>query len=626
MKPNYYINTTDMIKIVTYYFLFVSVQIFAKDYDAIIQNYKTKINVAIENSNNYTVDVDATRYKPKSNDITEFGEFNYIVIGAGTTGAVVANGLSEQTHKKVLVLEAGKGSDISTDVPLLVYQAQLSDFNWGFHSTPQKNGCLGMKNQACPCPRGRGVGGTSLINGMIYSRANPKDFDRLARDVRNSAWSYSNVLRYFKKGENFTHTNPAAPYAPCYHGKKGYLNVENLNIDNPRSEAFVRAHLELGFKKTDYNSLNELGVSLIQSTIKGGKRADTGTTFILPIKNRKNLMVSMESYVVKIEIHPKTKIAKSVLFSRHGTLYRAKAKNEIILSAGAFQSPQILQLSGVGRKMDLSKFNIPVISELDVGRNLKDQNSIFLSITHNTTDPDIDLNSALKDFVHGRGILTTSNFEGVSFYDSKHKNYPDIELFLIPFAKSPIPNLNNKVVNYTDATLKDLSAGNAKTFSILATDLDPKSLGSVTLKSNSPFDYPLVDPNVLSNPADLEMLYKIIQFTRKIVKTEAFKKINATLLVPKLKACEKYKLDSKGYWYCNFRQLNHPSYHPLGTCAMGKDPKKGAVVDSKLRVFGVKKLRVADASVFPFNLRSHLVANCVLVGQIVSDFIKKVNF
>ncbi|CAH0557965.1 unnamed protein product [Brassicogethes aeneus] len=584
-----------------------------------VSDYEVLINKAIEEANSYTLDTDASRYKPKSEDIHDFGDFDYIILGGGTTGCVIANRLSEIQTSKVLILEAGQISNsVKTEIPSLYSQAGVSDFNWGFYSTPQKYGCQGFVNKSCPCPRGRGAGGTSLIHGLINSRANKIDFDRLAA-LGSSDWSYSNVLKYYKKSETLTQTNPLATIYPKYHGYNGPWSVENLNIENPRTTAFIGGNLELKSKKTDYNSAYEDGVSRLQVSKKDGKRADTATSYLVPILNRSNLVVSVESFVLKIEIDPETKCAQSVLFTKNGTVFRANAKREVILSAGAFNSPQILQLSGVGRRSELSKFNISVVSDLGAGENLIDHAVISLTLTHNTTDPEANLTKSIEDFLDNKGVLASTGAEGVVFFGK----YPEIKLVNLASVPSPVPNVNLKVSRYSPSTLLDLALSNPKkSFGFLANVLATRSVGSVTLKSNSPYDYPLINSNVLSNAQDLENLYRLVEKVRSLTETNAFKKIDAKLVTPKLSACKGSEFDSKDYWFCVFKELAFPAYHPMGTCAMGKNPKKGAVVDPKLRVFGVKKLRVADASVFPFPIRAHPAANCVMLGEMVSDFVK----
>ncbi|CAH0564422.1 unnamed protein product [Brassicogethes aeneus] len=599
----------------------IIVECFGKNMDVLIDYYEREINNIVENAKKFTPDKNAGRYRPKSDEVQDYGSFDYIVIGAGTAGCVIANRLSEIEDVHILLLEAGKKSSVINEMPALYGLASSSDYNWGFYSTPQKYGCQGFTNHSCACPRGRGVGGTSLINFIMYSRANENDFKKIARKTKSVDWEYINVLEYFKKSENFTKTNSKAIYYPYFHGENGYWSVENSESGNLRNELFLKANLELGNKITDYNSRAEVGVSYTQTNKKQGRRADTGSAFIEPIIKRKNFKVSQESYVIKIEFDPATKAATSVLFTKKGILYRATSRREIILSAGAYHSPQILQLSGIGKSEELKKLNIPIISDLSVGNNLRDHLVMPITISHNMTDPKLDLRTALRQYIDHKGVLAGNDAEILGFYDTNKGKYPDYELVMTPQSPNPIEGVSS--LKYSTDVLEDMSNIPDQIFAIASTLQNTKSVGSVKLQSNSPYNYPEIDLNILSNEQDFERLYRMMKQIQILTQTEAFKKINATIVPLKLRDCVKYEYDSKEYWYCIFRKIAFCGYHPVGTCAMGRNPKKGAVVDPKLRVFGVQNLRVADASIYPYPLRAHNAANCVLVGEIASDFIKE---
>ncbi|CAH0555556.1 unnamed protein product [Brassicogethes aeneus] len=610
------------------YFMLILKYVSGQDLNEVIQDYKNKINKAFEDAKKYKFDTDAYKYKPNNSDeIKEFGDFDYIIIGGGTTGSVIANRLSETKNIRVLLLEAGGEPNVLTEIPIFCNEAPLTDANWGYYTTPQKAGCQGYINRACPAARGRGPGGTSLINNAIYSRANPKDFDRIA-NLTIPDWAYDNILKYFKKSENFTNINPIATVDLDFHGKNGLWNIETVDLQvmrNPKIDNFMKANLEYGLNNTDYSSDIEEGLSYIQVTKNHGKRADTGSAFLNPIANRSNLVVSLESFVIKIEIDTETKEATGVLFTKNGFLYRAKARSEIILSAGTYNSPQILQLSGIGRLSELNRLKIPVISNLRVGENLIDHPLFFIYITQNTTDPDLDLDTAIRNYLLDKGLFTSCGSDGVVFCSTNFDDYPDLEYIVQPNIKRPLPSLFSRFLKPTSQTSKDLkrSFSEGKSFKIAGVLLDPKSKGTIKLKSNSPYDYPLINPNLLTENEDLEKMYYLVNLVKNLTKTEAFRKIDAKVVTQNFKACNGHKKDSKKHWLCIIKQLTITIFHPMGTCAMGGSAESGAVVDGRLKVFGVKNLRVADASVFPFPVRAHLVANCVLIGEVVSDFIKK---
>ncbi|CAH0557969.1 unnamed protein product [Brassicogethes aeneus] len=585
----------------------------------LVEEYEDRISKAIKDTDTYTLDTDAYRYKPKSNEIKYFGEFDYIVIGAGTAGSVVASRLSETPSKRVLLLEAGKAPSTVTEVPQLAGQAAFSDYNWGFYSTPQKQACQGYKDNRCAFARGRGAGGSSLISYSVYSRFSFYDMQRLS-----NLTGYEWTIDCYKKSENFTQTNADAIIEQSAHGTTGPWHVENAQTNNVRSDAFRDANEECGQPLRDYNTVfHEVGVDNLQLNKKHGKRADTFTDFVMPVMDRSNLNVSLESYVVRVEIDAESKSADSVLFTKNNVLYRVKATKEIIVSGGTVNSPQILQLSGVGRPALLNKFNISVVQDLAVGENLRDHVALVITMSHNVTDEGVDLKTAVEEFLDNKGVLTAASVDWVAFYDSTRGEYPDMELVIMPNLPTPVPEMDAKLFNFAKEAMADMIASTPpKVFRFLAILLDTESVGSVSLQSDSPFDYPLINNNILSETEDLEKLYTLINIVRNLTRTEGFKRIDAKLVTPKLSACKGSEFDSKDYWLCVFRQFGLPGYHCVGSCPLGKDPKKGAVVDPQFKVHGVEKLRVADCSVLPFLIRAHTAATCIMVGEMVSDFIK----
>lgn len=428
-----------------------------------------------------------------------------------------------------------------------------------------------------------------------------------------------------------TQTNEKTKINWPYHGKGGPLNVQNPTFVNNKVEAFIQANIQLGYNLTDYNSPSGLGVSYMQIMNKFGKRSDTGSSFVIPNLNRDNLDVSTESYVTKIEINSQTKVAESVLFTKNGKLYRATARKEIILSAGAIASPQILMLSGVGRSEELSKFNIPVVSDLATGENLRDHLLLPMFVSYFDLEPIVSLKTAVQEYLRGTGILTSCGpIDGIAFYDSTGQNaeYPDVEMFVLPniLSMSAIMDLPSilKVFNFKPTTLLEIGTVlKSKFFMLLSNVLDTKSVGSVTLRSDSPYDYPKIDPNILSNKQDVDKIIQLVKIGRRLSETPAFKKYKYKLSPPTLAACIGYEYGSDDYWRCSVEQISFPTYHSVGTCQMGKSSKSGAVVSPELKVFGVEQLRVADASVLPFPPKGHIEPNVVAIGEIVSDMIKK---
>ncbi|XP_023014363.2 glucose dehydrogenase [FAD, quinone] [Leptinotarsa decemlineata] len=586
------------------------------------------IETEIEKANNFVLPTDARIYEPTSNDtsIEDFGEYDFVIVGAGPTGTVIANRLSEVESWNILLLEAGAFGNDFTDIPAYGSTVASSSFNWGYMSIPQKTACLAGRNQSCSLPKGRGVGGSSLLNGLVYSRGHPLDYDKWA-ELGNPGWSFEEVLPYFKKSEDFRHSDKEAPVDFSYHGTGGYHAVEYNMPRSTQLNEFLEANRELGYNITDYNSLWEIGASPTQLNTKNGKRADCGTAFIKPILSRKNLEVMTNSYATKL--HFEGNKCVGVYFSHNKKIYEARVRKEAILSAGALGSPQLLMLSGVGPKQHLQDVGIPLVQDLEVGSVLR-QHSMYYGLTFssNLSAPARPFKDYIDEYLNGYGPLTSNGpNSGVGFYQTpleKTPNYPDLELMFFP-ANSTATNLKwlSSLNQETyEATWKHTDV--TSSFLIYPANLHQYSVGSVRLGSSSPYEYPVVDTNYLSDPDDhdINVLYEGIKLSLALIETKPFRRINATLQVKPLPACKEFEAFSKDYWFCTLRHLTFDVFHPMSTCQMGPDPKKGAVVNHLAKVHGLMNVRVADASIFPFTISGHTSAPCVMIGEKVSDLIK----
>lgn len=480
-----------------------------------------------------------------------------------------------------------------------------------------------MENQECAYPRGRGLGGSSIINSLMYVRGNKEDYDRWYRQG-NSGWSFKDVLPYFIKSENSQIDGDEG-----YHGVGGYLNVEYHKPDNSQLEAFIEANLELGRKIIDYNGKQQLGVSKTQLNTVNGRRDSTGKAFLKLAMDRPNLEILTHSLVTKILINSRTRTAYGVVFSHKGQLLVAKAKKEVILSAGSIGSPQLLMLSGIGPRNHLQNLNISLIKSLPVGNNFQDHPAYYaLNFVTNYTEPTTTLAENVKEYLNGYGPLTVSgNREAVGFFQTKlakTPGLPDLELIMVP--SNITTSYLQKAYHYTGVSYNSVwgSVNVSNTFTLMVVVLHPKSRGDVRLKSKNPYDYPLINPRYLSDPEgeDIETIYEGIKLALEIVNTNAFKKLNASLIYAPLPVCQDHEYLSREYWYCQLRQLTFHVYHPVGTCKMGPNPAKGAVVNHELKVHGIKSLRVADASIIPDAISGHTNAASIMIGEKVSDMIK----
>ncbi|KAK5648254.1 hypothetical protein RI129_003146 [Pyrocoelia pectoralis] len=560
----------------------------------------------------------AYQYIPKSKEYSKYGTYDHIIVGAGSAGSVIANRLTEDGFRNILLLEAGEDSNNFTDIPAMQIYLIGTEHNWGYRSVPQTTSCLGFKNKQCALHRGKGVGGTSLINSLSYIRGNKADYDNW-RTQGNYGWSFKELLPYFKKSENFPNGDAN------YHGNKGYLHVQEWNTIGPQSEAFFEANKILGRIEVDYNGEKQLGYSKLQFNIKEGKRQDACTAFVVPAMHRSNLEILTNSYAIKILVDPNKK-AYGILFARNGKIYVAQSRKDIILSAGTFGSPHLLMLSGIGPKKDLERFGIRVIQDLPVGNHLQDHPTFcYLEFLTNYTLPHRSLEDNIKQFLNGNGPLTNAlNVDGVVFLQTTYAKVvgqPDVEIFMFPSGGDS--EIMEKFWNIErNDKLNDTLSKN--TITLMGVLLHPKSVGNVRLNSANPFEYPLIDPMLLSDEEDedIERLYQSIEMIMELINTFPFKKLGTKLKNGPLPACKMHIYPSKQYWYCYLRQLTMPFFHPVGTCKMGPSPSNGAVVSPELKIFGVKNLRVADASVIPSSVSGHTNSIAMMIGEKVADLIK----
>lgn len=365
-------------------------------------------------------------------------QYDFIVIGAGSGGSVVTNRLTENPDWDVLLIEAGNDETFLSDIPLLSGLNQITSLNWGYKTDPVPGACLSLTGGVCNWPRGRVLGGTSVINFLIYTRGNKLDYDRWEA-LGNTGWSYNDVLPYFKKSENIGIPSLTSSQ---FHGTGGYLNVEHSPYTTEMHKAFRKAAGEMGYKYNDPNGKVNLGFSKAQATMRNGRRCSASRAFLEPIRFRKNFHVSKMSRVTKILIDPQSKRAYGVEFLKNRRKYTVLAKKEIILSAGTIGSAHLLMLSGVGPRDNLEAYNIPVVQDSMVGYNLQDHLCLsgvvfFVNDTVTISEDKVRTPSAIFDYmVKRRGPYTIpGGAEGIAFVKTKYSenksdDYPDIELVM----------------------------------------------------------------------------------------------------------------------------------------------------------------------------------------------------
>lgn len=549
---------------------------------------------------------------------TDFGQFDFIVVGGGSAGAIVAKRLSESRFR-VLLLEAGVEKYDISDIPGLYSICQLNDVNWGYHSAPQKFICFGMNNNQCPVPRGKFLGGSSSLNNMFYARGNSYDQDAW-KEFGVSGWSWNETLPYFKKLENYERIYGD----PGYHGMDGPIHLDYARPNHLLDNVFLNANAEIYQLTKDYNGNLQMAAGKVQINTKNAKRESTSKAY-LGDYDKRFLTIETSAFVHKIIFRDNRAIGVEYIKDNQENL-KAFAEKEVIISGGALNSPQILMLSGIGPKEELTKHNIPIIADLPVGKNLVDH-VIFVGLIFDSTllitDKDKTLRDHAFDYLSEVGILTSTGVNSLSFISTEgNSSYPDIEIIINasgrPFLM--LPNSQNFKQETVD-TLAQIDLNKLDySFRIRSILLHPKSKGTITLKSKSPVDFPVIDFNSFSDPDDVDRIYKSLVYIKKLLNTNAFRQINAKLIKTVLPACKDFEYDSKDFWICTIRHLSFPSYHSTGTCIMGQ--KGSSVVDSKLAVHGVKGLRVVDLSVAPKLNSGHSNALAMMIGEKAADIIK----
>nr|WP_314526427.1 GMC family oxidoreductase N-terminal domain-containing protein [uncultured Pseudomonas sp.] len=524
--------------------------------------------------------------------------FDYIVVGAGAAGCVVASRLSEDPGISVCLLEAG-GPDTHPLVHMPAGVAAMvptSINNWQYQTVPQPglNGRIGYQ------PRGKTLGGSSSINAMAYHRGHREDFNRWAA-LGNAGWSYDEVLPFFKRAEH------NEDFKDDLHGQHGPLNVRFHSSPNPFGETFVEAGVQAGYPPCpDQNGANMEGFGRVQVMQKDGQRCSAAKAYLTPNRQRINLYIETHAHATRIIFDGKR--AVGIEFVQNGVKRLVQARQEIILSSGAFNSPQLLLLSGVGPTDDLLKLDIPVVHELPgVGRNLvdhidyvhsyrvKSRRLIGLSLAGAW-----DLSKAVFSYWRRRTGPLTSNFaEACAFVKtSPELAQADIELALT-------------IAMFADHG-RTLYRGHG--LSVHACLLHPKSVGQLKLASADPLAPPLIDPAFLTHPDDIKTLIQGYRVIEKVMATKAFKAFNprSVIQAPMHTDAEIEQV---------LRDRSDTLYHPVGTCKMGSDDM--AVVDARLKVHGLEGLRVVDASIMPTIIGCSTTAATVMIGEKAADFIRQ---
>jgi choline dehydrogenase-like flavoprotein len=525
-------------------------------------------------------------------------QFDYIVIGGGSAGCVLASRLTEDPNVTLCLLEAGgRGDGAVVTIPSgAVAMMPTRINNWGFETTPQPelNGRKGYQ------PRGRALGGSSAINAMVYIRGHREDYDRWAQREGCTGWSYDDVLPYFKLSENNGRIQDE------WHGNAGPLPVNDLQSDNPFQQRFLEAAAQTGHRLSrDFNGADQEGVGIYQVTQKNGERWSAARSYLFPVMHRTNLTVHTHALVERIVFEGKRAVA--VVVKINGQSVRIQANREILLAAGALQSPQLLMVSGVGDSAELKKHGIEQVHHLPgVGQNLQDHPDFIFGYKSNSLDLlGLSIRGIWRMILEifryrrqRRGLLSSNFAEGGAFLKTEsHLSAPDIQLHF--------------VIALVDDHARRFHYGHG--YSCHVCLLRPRSRGAVTLSGPDMQTAPLIDIGFLKDKRDLEDMVKGYKLTRRLLEAPALSKwARKDIFTGNVRSDD----DIRNI----LRQRVDTVYHPIGTCKMGSDDM--AVVSPELKVKGLEGLRVVDASVFPSLIGGNTNAPVIMLAEKAADIIR----
>ncbi|CAH0719714.1 unnamed protein product, partial [Brenthis ino] len=540
----------------------------------------------------------------------EFHEYDFVIVGGGSAGSVIADRLSECPFFNVALLEAGNEPGTQSNLPGLFSTLPHTRYDWNFTSVNDNRTAQDHTIKALNLTCGHVLGGGSSINYMLYVRGCPKDYDPWVKVGDDTSWNYTNIFKYFLKSENLKDPSILNSEYRKYHGTTGFLGItrEDRNV----TKQYLKAYEDVGHKILfDVNGEEKLGYTLPLYTIADGIRQSTAIKNLQANKHRPNLHVLIGILVTEILIEKNIAIGVKAETEANEIII-IKARKEIIISAGAINSPKLLMLSGIGPRKHLKSLNISVKSDLPVGYNFQDHTMVISAIkmeATNTSSQSSNLHKFPLPVIAGYATLNKSEY------------CPTYQVFnmIEPKGSSSSSQFCNFNFGIKESICNKflIAAQDRNLLFTIVNILHPRSRGRVLLKSVNPRDPPLVITNTFADERDLEDLTDYLIHYIKVLNSTYFKSVHAELVDVELEKCPKFDISDRAYWKCYVQSMMSSMYHYAGTCALGE------VVDSKLRVHNIERLRVADASIMPSLTSGNTNAPVIMIAEKLADIVKE---
>ncbi|EFN84157.1 glucose dehydrogenase [FAD, quinone] isoform X1 [Harpegnathos saltator] len=560
-------------------------------------------------------------------------EFDFVVVGAGSAGSIVARRLTEIENWKVLLIEAGDDPSAISEIPLLFMEILSTAEDYAYDAESDELICQGCKNKRCKWNKGKVLGGSSTINGMMYIYGNDEDYNEWSR-MGNEGWSYEEVLPYFKKSQNcdYVHNDEESRK---YCGHDGPMHLRYFNYtDTGIEKMFMDAARELNVPiLQNINSAKYTGYGIAPVITNDGRRINMAEAFLSPIKDKSNLYVMKSSRADAILLDGTRAVGVHVTL-KDGRSIDVKVSKEVILSAGSIASPQLLMLSGIGPRQHLLEMGISSVVDSPVGKNLQNHvgwQGLYLAYKNETArppSPTFIMDETYQYLMHKRGTFATNGgFHFVSFVNVSDptSKYADTGFFHIHYPQWHVDLMTSKIFSMAD----DIKQGIIKMLKDvdllvpMTSLLKPKSRGELLLRSKDPALPVKIYAKSFSEQEDIDGMLKSLDFVKKILKTETFVRQGAWLHHLDIPGCRHTEPDSDEYWRCNLRHMSFEYFHPVGTAKMGPREDPTAVVDARLRVHGVQGLRVIDVSIMPTINSGTTMAPAMMIGEKGADLIKQ---